>query len=187
MVKKVHHHLDDFRVHLRGFGTEYLGTYLVKLAETPLLFSLVPEHRTGVVPASDLLALVDTMLNIGSHCRSCSFRTECKGASATVEEYSWSTAGSNDYKNQGNRTERIVDRNGVEYEPRWGDETIELFPGCTTSQKEGHRYVHVSSIACPVRVLRCQWYRYSTSDWEHDSFWEAKTWIRFEAEAEPGG
>ena len=61
-----------------------------------------------------------------------------EGAFATVEEYSWSTAGSNDYKNQGNRTERIVDRNGVEYEPRWGDETIELFPGCTTSQKEGH-------------------------------------------------
>ena len=109
-----------------------------------------------------------------------------EGESRTVEDCTWNAAGSRDYKSEGFRIERIIDRDGVEHEPRWEDGPIELLPGCSTSQEGGHRYVHVSSAACPVRVLRCHWYRYTGSEPEHGSSWETRTWLLFEAEGKSG-
>ena len=101
-------------------------------------------------------------------------------APGQVREYTWNRPGRNDYKSEGRSIKRVVDRNGVEYQPRWGDETIELFPGCTTSQKDGDRYIHVSSAACPVRVLHCEWFRYGGSGWEDTSEGEVKKWNRLD-------
>ena len=106
-----------------------------------------------------------------------------QGESGRTRAYSWDTPGRNDYKSQGFRFERVVDRDGVEYEPRWAKEPLELFPGCTTSVDGGYYYVHVSSDACPVRILQTEWYRYTGSDAAQSSSWETQTWLQFEVDA----
>jgi len=104
------------------------------------------------------------------------------GEATKIKAYSWNTPGSHDYKSQGFEIERIIDRDGVEHTPRWEDDPIQLFPGCTTSREGGYRYLHVSSSACPMRVLHCHWFRYTGSEAAHNSSWESRTWYQFEAE-----
>ena len=106
------------------------------------------------------------------------------GKSSRVQAYSWGTPGSRDYKSEGYRIERVIDRNGVVHEPRWDDEPLELFPGCTTSQEGGYRNLDVSSSACPMQVLHCHWFMYTGSEPEHSSSWETRTWFHFKADEE---
>jgi hypothetical protein len=107
-----------------------------------------------------------------------------EGESRETTAYSWETPGTHDYKSRGFEIDQIIDRNGIEHDPRWDDEPIELFPGCVAFRDGGVRHLKVSSSACPVRVLRRYWHRYTGSEAAHNWSSETETWLHFEVEEE---
>ncbi len=99
-----------------------------------------------------------------------------------VTSTSFHSEGSNDYKNEYHLIERVVDRDGIEYEPVWGDKTTELCPGVTSRTRDGGNRLRIERAACPVRILFCHHREYVSYDnWEHNTSSKRHYWIRYEA------
>ncbi len=99
----------------------------------------------------------------------------------------WHREGTNDYKNEGFEIEVLIDRDGSEHQPRWGDDPIQLIPGVTAWKDQQGRHLRIERSACPVRVKMCEWYEYVSYDSaDHNSSWRRPYWVRYEAaEREP--
>jgi len=106
------------------------------------------------------------------------------GEHAETSAHYWYRGGTNDYKKEGIEIEAVVDREGNEHEPRWGDETIELFPGVSTRKDRRGRHLRIERAACPVRVRQRHWYEYVSYDnYEHNSSFSHIFWTRYEADS----
>lgn len=99
-----------------------------------------------------------------------------------VPSRAWHNEGSNDYKNTYIDIVKIVDREGKEHDPVWGEEPVEVIPGVTTRKEDRGHLVRIARGACPLRVLFREYFEYVSYDsWEHNSSWTSYWWIRYES------
>jgi len=97
-----------------------------------------------------------------------------------TRSHAWHHEGSNDQKRNRFEILMVVDSEGREFQPTWGEKPTELFPGVMAREENGVQHLHISRDVCPIRIL-FRWYAeyVSYTDSEHNSSWTTYYWIRY--------